>query len=438
MLMEKARSEFLRVVSRIKSSVLLDRKEVEAVIRELQRALLKADVDVKLVFQVSQRVKERFFSEKVPPGFSKREVLLKILYEELVKLLGGEEPYEFRVDKRPKVVMLVGIQGAGKTTTAAKLAAYLMKRGYRVGLVAADTYRPGAYQQLRQLSERIGAGFYGEEGSRDAVGIARRGVKYFAEKGYDVVIVDTAGRHKDEAGLIEEMREIASKVKPDETILVIDSTIGKAAGRQAAAFHEAAPIGSIVLTKMDGSAKGGGALSAVAATGARVAFIGVGEKIDDLRPFDAREYVSRLLGMPDLRGILERFERMERIERERARAIAAGKFTLLDLRDQLRRVRSMGPLSSVLEMLGGGVALPEGVAEKGERNIEKWLVIMDSMTMEELLDPSIIDRSRVERIARGSGTSTRDVRELLAAYKRTKKLMRQLTKSRRRLRGLGF
>ncbi len=435
--MEETRSGFLRVVSRIKNSVLLDKKEVDAVIRELQRTLLRADVDVKLVFQVSQRVRERFFSEKVPPGFSKREVLLKILYEELVRLLGGEEPYEFRVDKRPKVVMLVGIQGSGKTTTAAKLAAYLQKRGFRVGLVAADTYRPGAYEQLRQLSEAVGAGFYGEPGARDAVGVARRGLEYFRGRGYDVVIIDTAGRHKDEAGLIEEMREIAAGVKPDETILVIDSTIGKAAGRQAAAFHEAAPIGSIILTKMDGSAKGGGALSAVAATGARVAFIGVGEKVDDLRPFDAREYVSRLLGMPDLRGLLERFDKLERIERERAKAIAAGKLTLLDLRDQLKRVRSMGPLSSVLEMLGGS-ALPPGVAEQGEKNIRKWLVIMDSMTVEELLNPSIIDRHRVERIARGSGTTPRDVRELLAAYKRTKKLMRQLSKSRRKLRGLGF
>ncbi len=435
--MEEARRGFLRVVSRIKNSVLLDKREVDEVIRELQRALLRADVDVRLVFEVSKKVRERFFSEKVPPGFSKREVLLKILYEELVKLLGGEEPYEFRVDKRPKVVMLVGIQGAGKTTTAAKLAAYLAKRGYRVGLVCADTYRPAAYQQLKQLSEKVGARFYGEPGSGDAVGIARRGVEELRRMGLDVIIVDTAGRHKEEKGLIEEMRKIASAVNPDETMLVIDSTIGKAAGKQAAAFHEAAPIGSIILTKMDGSAKGGGALSAVAATGARVAFIGVGEKVDDLKPFDAREYVSRLLGMPDLKGILQRFEKFEKIERERARAIAAGKLTLLDLRDQLRRVKSMGPLSSVLEALGG-VSLPKGVAEQGEKNIEKWLVIMDSMTMEELLDPSIIDKSRVERIARGSGTSPRDVRELLAAYKRTKKLMRQLSKSRRKFAGLGF
>ncbi|RLE58732.1 MAG: signal recognition particle protein [Thermoprotei archaeon] len=434
--MEQFREGLLKVVSRIRTSVMLDKKEVDAIIRELQRVLLKADVDVKLVFEITQNIKKKFFSQQLPPGFSKKEVLLKILYDELVRLLGGEETYEFVVDKRPKIVMLVGIQGSGKTTSTAKLASYLQKRGYRVGVICADTYRPGAYDQLKQLSEKIGVIFYGDPREKNAVKIVKDGVGFLKNKGVDVILIDTAGRHKDEISLINEMKEISDKIKPDETILVIDSTIGKAAGKQAEAFHKVSPIGSIILTKLDGTAKGGGALSAVSATGAKIAFIGVGEKIDDLELFNARKFVARLLGMPDLENIIKRFERLERIERERAKAIAAGKLTLLDLKDQLKQISSMGPLSKILEMFGGMPSLPEGVAKKGEENISKWLAIMDSMTMEELLHPEILDKSRINRIARGSGTTPRDVRELLAAYKKMKKLMRQFARSRKKLPGL--
>lgn len=434
--MEQFREGLLKVVSRIKSSVLLDRKEVDAIIRELQRVLLKADVDVKLVFEITQNIKKKFFSQQLPPGFSKKEVLLKILYDELVRLLGGEETYEFVVEKRPKIVMLVGIQGSGKTTTAAKLASYLQKRGYRVGVICADTYRPGAYDQLKQLSEKIGVLFYGEPDERNAVKIVKDGVSFLKNKGADVILIDTAGRHKDELSLINEMKEISDKIKPEETILVIDSTIGKAAGKQAEAFHKASPIGSIILTKLDGTAKGGGALSAVAATGAKISYIGVGEKIEDLEVFNARKFVARLLGMPDLENIIRRFEKLEQIERERAKAIAAGKLTLLDLKEQLKQISSMGPLTKILDMFGGVPKLPNGVAEKGEKNISKWLAIMDSMTAEELLHPEILDKSRINRIARGSGTTSRDVRELLAAYKRMRKLMRQFARSRKKLPGL--
>ena len=435
--MEQLREGLLGIVSKIRTSVMLDKKEVNEIIRDLQRVLLRADVDVKLVFELTQNIKKRFFAQEMPPGFSKREVLVKILYEELVKLLGGEEPYHFTIAKRPKKVLLVGIQGSGKTTTAAKLAHYLQKRGYRVGLICADTYRPGAYEQLRQLSEKIGALFYGEPGGRDPVKIAQRGIRFFEEKNVDVILIDTAGRHKDENALINEMRELVEKIKPDETILVIDSTIGKAARTQAEAFHRVAPIGSIILTKLDGTAKGGGALSAVAATGAKISFIGVGEKLEDLELFNARKFVARLLGMPDLENILKRFEKLEKIERERAKAIAAGKITLLDLKDQLKQLKALGPLSKVLDMLGvGNVKLPANASEAGEENIKKWLAIMDSMTLEELLHPEILDKSRINRIARGSGTSPRDVRNLLKAYKQMKKLMRQMSRSRRKIPGL--
>jgi len=433
--MESLRSGLLGVLEKIKNSVLLDTKEVDAIIRELQRVLLRADVDVKLVLEVSERVKKKFFSQEVPPGFSKREVLIKILYDELVSLLGGEAATPYTVERVPFRIMLVGIEGSGKTTTAAKLAKYLKESGYKVGLIAADTYRPGAYDQLRQLADAIGVEFYGDPQSKDPVRVVEEGVKLLAEKNIQVFVIDTAGRHKDEEALMQEVSEIYSKLRPDDVILVVDATQGKDVAKQARAFKEVVPLGHVIVTKLDGSAKGGGALSAVAQTGTRVAFIGTGEKLDDFEAFDPHKFVARLLGMPDLEGILRRFKAAEERERERAKLIATGKITLLDLREQLLELRKLGPLSKVLEMLGGPPLPVKGSLEGGEEEMGKWIAIMNSMTEEELLKPEIIDRSRMLRIARGSGTTVRDVKRLLESYNQMKKLMKQLYRSRRRITG---
>ncbi|ABL77909.1 signal recognition particle receptor subunit alpha [Thermofilum pendens] len=427
--MESLKESLMGVVSRIRSSVLLDSREVDLVIRELQRALLKADVDVGLVLSVSERIKKRFFEEEQPPGFSKKEVLVKILYEELVNLLGGEETPELKVSSTPFKVMFVGLEGSGKTTTVAKVANYYKRKGYRVGVVAADTYRPGAYEQLRSLAEKVGVPFYGDPQERDAVSLALRGVKVLSDKGIQMILIDTAGRHKDEEALMEEVKTLYREVKPDAVVLVVDATQGSAVARQARAFQEAMPFGYVIVAKMDGSAKGGGALSAVASSKARVIFIGTGEKIEDLEEFNPKKFVARLLGMPDLEALLQRFSEFARLEKERARAIASGKITLLDLKEQLEGLRKMGPLSKIAEMMGLQVKVSEE-----DLNIDKWINIMNSMTMEELLNPEIIDSSRMRRIARGSGVSPRDVKQLLEAYRNMKKVMRQLSRS--RMRGL--
>lgn len=427
--MESLKESLMGVVSRIRSSVLLDSREVDLVIRELQRALLKADVDVGLVLSVSERIKKRFFEEEQPPGFSKKEVLVKILYEELVNLLGGEETPELKVSSTPFKVMFVGLEGSGKTTTVAKVANYYKRKGYRVGVVAADTYRPGAYEQLRSLAEKVGVPFYGDPQERDAVSLALRGVKVLSDKGVQMILIDTAGRHKDEEALMEEVKTLYREVKPDAVVLVVDATQGSAVARQARAFQEAMPFGYVIVAKMDGSAKGGGALSAVASSKARVIFIGTGEKIEDLEEFNPKKFVARLLGMPDLEALLQRFSEFARLEKERARAIASGKITLLDLKEQLEGLRKMGPLSKIAEMMGLQVKVSEE-----DLNIDKWINIMNSMTMEELLNPEIIDSSRMRRIARGSGVSPRDVKQLLEAYRNMKKVMRQLSRS--RMRGL--
>ncbi|RLF88227.1 signal recognition particle protein Srp19, partial [Thermococci archaeon] len=314
----------------------------------------------------------------------------------------------------------------------AKLARYFQKRGYKVGVVCSDTWRPGAYHQLRQLLDPYHIEVFGNPNERDAIKLAREGVEHFKRKGVDLIIVDTAGRHKEEKYLIDEMKQISEVIKPHEVILVIDGTIGQQAYNQALAFKEATPIGSIIVTKLDGSAKGGGALSAVAATGAPIKFIGVGEKIDDLEPFDPARFVSRLLGLGDIQGLLEKFKELEKeveFTEEDVERFLKGKFTLKDMYAQLEAMRKMGPLKQILRMIPGlGYSLPDEVISVGEERLRKFKVIMDSMTEEELMDPDIINYSRIKRIARGSGTSISDVKELLNQYRQMKKFFKSMNK----------
>lgn len=411
-------------------------QSVEDFIKELQRSLIKSDVNVKLVFDLSSKIKKRALEEKPPQGVSRRDWFVKIVYEELVALLGGEEQPEIMPKKRPYVIMLVGVQGSGKTTTAAKLANYYKKRKLKVGLIAADTYRPGAYAQLKQLSEKVGALFYGEEGEKDPVEIALRGLKQLKEQGADIIIIDTAGRHGygGEAKLIEEMKEIEKAVKPDEVAMVLDASVGQKASEIAKRFHEATPIGSIIITKMDGTAKGGGALSAVAMTGAKIKFIGTGEGIDEIEPFRPKSFVSRILGFGDVEGLIERLRSLE-IEEEdlqkQAEEMLEKGLNMKLLYKQIRQIRKMGPLSKVLKMIPGlSMSLPEDkeLEKVGEEKFDRWLSIINSMTYEELEKPEIIERekSRMRRIAIGSGTSIEDVRELLAYYEGTKRMLKQL------------
>ena len=353
---------------------------------------------------------------------------LKVIYEEILNLLGGDKKYTLEISKKPFVIMLVGIQGSGKTTSAAKLAYYLKKRGYKVGLVCADNFRPGAYDQLKQLGEKINVPVYGERNAKSSIEIAKRGVEYFKKQKFDVIIVDTAGRHKEESSLLKEMKEIADVIKPDEVMLVLDATMGKMAGIHAKAFHEVTPIGSIFLTKLDSSARGGGALAAIVNTGARIKFIGNGEKIEDIEEFDPHSFTNRLLGMGDISALVERLKDAEISTKELTEAVLSGKITLLDFKKQLEAMLKMGPLRKVFELIPGFSTLPDEVLEMGSDKMKKWLAILNSMTKEELHDPSIINKSRIRRIAKGSGVTTKDVRELLKAYKSMKKYMKTLSR----------
>ncbi|WP_461863735.1 signal recognition particle protein Srp54 [Thermococcus sp.] len=424
----KALNNALRKLAR---SNTVDEALIREVVRDIQRALIQSDVNVRLVLQLTKKIEKRALEEKPPAGVSRKEHIIKIVYEELTNFLGREaKPIEIR--EKPTVLLAVGIQGSGKTTSIAKLARYFQKKGYKVGLVCSDTWRPGAYQQLKQLVEPFGIEVFGDPEEKDAVKLAREGVEHFRKKGVDIIIVDSAGRHKEEKSLLEEMRQISSSIRPHEVILVVDGTIGQQAYNQALAFKEATPLGSIIVTKLDGSAKGGGALSAVAATGAPIKFIGTGEKIDDLEPFDPKRFVSRLLGMGDIEGLLEKFEELSKereIREEDVEKFLRGKFNLKDMYAQLEAMSKMGPLKQILQMIPGlGYSLPDDAVRVSEERLKKFRIIMDSMTEEELEHPDIINYSRIKRIARGSGTSTRDVKELLNQYNQMKKFFKSMDK----------
>jgi len=331
-------------------------------------------------------------------------------------------------------MMLVGIQGSGKTTAAAKLARYFQKRGLKPALICADTYRPGAYAQLQQMANRINVSLYGELKAQDPVKIAINGLKQFNDR--DVIIIDTAGRHKEEQELIKEMMMLEKSIRPDEVMLVIDGTIGQQAMTQAKAFNEATPIGSILVTKLDGSARGGGALSAVAATGAPIKFISTGEKIEDIEPFIPSRFVGRLLGMGDLETLIEKVREAEvKVPEKKAKAILSGKFTLTDMYEQFEAMKGMGPFRKLLKMLPGmSYDIPEDMLNMAEDRLEKWRVIIQSMTPEEKNNPKTFNASRIRRVARGSGTSEKEVKELLKQYS----IMRRMLKTLRRKKKLPF
>ncbi|MEM4653694.1 MAG: signal recognition particle protein Srp54 [Candidatus Nezhaarchaeales archaeon] len=410
---------------------LADELAVRELIRDVQRALLLADVNVELVLKITQAIEERALKEPVPLGFTRREVTLKVLYESLVELLGGEkQPNILYPSNEPIILMLVGVQGSGKTTTAAKLAWFYKNKGYRPGLVCADTFRPGAYDQLKQLALKVGVPFYGEK-TGTPTEIALRGINELKNMGCNVIIIDTAGRHKSELSLMEEMKLLSEVVKPSEVILVVDATIGQQAKAQAEAFNNATKIGSIIVTKLDGAARGGGALSAVIATGAQIKFIGLGEKIDELEVFDPSSFVSRLLGMGDLKLLAERVR--EASLKEEMKSLIIGKFTLKDMVQQLEGLKKLGPLRKILEMIPGlGLSLPDEVADMAQEKLEKWTVIVKSMTKEELERPEIINRSRMRRIARGSGVKVKEVKELLETYEAMKRMMRDILRKQKK------
>ena len=407
----------------------LDDEDVEEIIKEIQRSLLSADVEVDLVMDLSSSIESRATGEEPPAGTSARDHVLRIVYEELVDLVG--ESTELPLESQ--TILLAGLQGSGKTTSAAKMAWWFSKKGLRPAVIQTDTFRPGAYDQAKQMCERAEVSFYGDPDEDDPVRIARDGLE--ETESADVHIVDTAGRHALEDDLIAEIEEIEGAVDPDRSLLVLDAAIGQGAKEQAREFDDAVGIGGVVVTKLDGTAKGGGALTAVNETGSSIAFLGTGETVQDIERFEPNGFISRLLGMGDLKQLSERVERAmaetgEEDDDWEPEDIMEGSFTLKDMQKQMEAMNKMGPLDQVMDMipgLGGGMMdeLPDDAMDVTQDRMRAFDVIMDSMTDDELENPRSIGASRVRRIARGSGEDEDTVQELLQQHKMMEQTIQQ-------------
>ncbi|MEL9929783.1 MAG: signal recognition particle protein Srp54 [Sulfolobales archaeon] len=408
-------------------------RSVDNFVRELQKTLISADVNIKVVYDLSKKIREEALSTTPPPGVTRRDWFIKVVYDNLVSIFGGDTLPNVTPHKQPYIIMMIGVQGSGKTTTCGKIANYYKKLGFRPCLIAADTYRAGAYEQLKQIGDRINVKVYREENSNDPVEIARKGVMKAIEDRCNIIIIDTAGRHGygEEKALLDEMEAIAKVVNPDEIMLVIDAYIGQKAYDLAKRFHERTPIGSIVVTKVDGSGRGGGALSAVIATGAKIKFIGTGEGIDDLEVFNPRRFIGRILGLGDIEGLIDKLrsiEESEKLEKRMKKIISKGEISIPDLYHQLRNIMRLGPLSKILQMIPGisMFTLNEDEVKLSEKTMRKWLHIIDSMTEKEVRDPGLLNRSRMRRIAIGSGTSFEDVKQLVTYYNNINKMLKNI------------
>jgi len=425
MVLDKLGTSLRNVLAKVAKSMFVDETVVLELTKELQKALLLADVNTRQVLEISKVIKERALKEEPPSGITKKEFLIRIVYDELVKVVGGK-PLELTFEQQPTFIMMVGLFGSGKTTHCGKLAKYFAKRGKKVALVGLDTFRPAAMKQLVQVGQQAHVPVFIDEQEKDAVKLFERIKPELAK--FDVVLVDTSGRDALSEDLIAEITAITAAVQPDHVWLVLSGDIGQAARTQAQGFKDACGVSGVIVTKLDGTAKGGGALTACAVTGAPIVFIGVGEKIDDLEVFNPEGFIGRLLGMGDLQGLLEKVQdavSIEDAEHMEARLLK-GEFNLLDLYQQMEAMANMGSIGKLMEMIPGmsQIKLPKEALEGQEARLKLWKHAMNSMTKGELEDPEIITPERMERIAAGSGTNTDLIRELMKQYRQAKKMVK--------------
>jgi signal recognition particle subunit SRP54 len=410
------------LIRKLVTGTMVDEKAVEEVLQDLRKILLQSDVDLDLIEKLVSNIRKKCLQEKTPAGLTLREHVLKTIYDELVELL-GEKPAEGDMLDR-KRVMFVGLFGSGKTTTIAKLARYLKKRGKKPALVALDYHRPAASQQLKQLGGQIGVPVYINE-KKDPYAAAREAMEKLQKN--DVLIFDTAGRNALDAELAAELKKLGEMIKPDEVVLVMPADLGKIARRQANEFNRLVGITGVIVTKMDGTAKAGGALAAAAATGAKVKFIGTGEKIDEFEPYDPTRFVSRMLGLGDMQTLLDKAKDAE-LKPEIAEKMLEGKFTLDDFYEQIESMGKMGSLQKVADMIPGFgmMKLPQDALAKQEQQLKKYKIIIQSLTKDERTNPSLIAGGRIKRVASGAGVAESDVRGMLKQYDQIKKLTKML------------
>lgn len=394
-MLEGLKKRLQGAIDKITKKGYVDKDSVDELVRDIQRAFIEGDVDVSLVSELSETIKRRALKEKPPAGVTAREHVVKVVYDELVSFLGKEKPV---IGVKKKKILLSGLFGSGKTTTAAKLGRFYKDKGLKVALVAADTVRPAAYEQLEQLSKKIDVSFFGIKDEEDSSEVVKKALQKVKA---DIIIVDSSGRDALNDELIKEIKSINSVLNPDEKILVIPADIGQAAKEQAQAFHDALGITDVIVTKMDSTAKGGGALTACNITGAKVKFIGTGEYVDSLEIYDPKRFVARLLGFPDLSALLDKVKKVASPGAEqRAEKMLTGQFTMDDFVNQIGEVNKMGSISQIADMMGisGKLKkkLPKGVIDVQEAKMKKWQHVIKSMTPEERNTPDMINMHRIK------------------------------------------
>ena len=426
---ESLSSRLQGITERLRGKAKITEADLDVALREIRLALLEADVNFRVVKDFVARIRERAVGTDLLTGLNPGQQIVKIVHGVLVDVLGGER-HHLNLDTKPAVLMMVGLQGSGKTTTAAKLAVRLRRDGRKPLLVAADVYRPAAVDQLVQLGDQIGVEVHTRPVGTPALEVARSGLEIARQRGVDVMILDTAGRlHVDEA-MMDELVRIVGSVTPAETLLVVDAMTGQEAVRVAEAFHAKLPVTGLVLTKMDGDARGGAALSIRAATGLPIAFLGTGERTDGLEAFHPDRLAQRILGMGDILSFVERVqENVDQAEAEQAaQRMMENRFTLEDFRSQLSQIKKMGPIGQLVGMIPGAGqmagAAQEAVDSGQMRRVE---AIIDSMTPEERRRPDVIKASRRRRIALGSGTSTAEVNRLLKQFVEMQRMMKMIS-----------
>ncbi len=424
-MLDKLGDTLKRALSKIAGAVFIDKKVIDDICRELQRSLLEADVDTKTAQELIEKIKKKA-NENIK-GLEKKEQLIKLIHDELVEILGKEE-HRLVIDKkkRPFKIMLLGLYGCGKTTTAAKLGLYYSKRGMKTCLVGLDVHRPAAPEQLEQLALKAKLPYFIDKEEKNALAIWK---KFEGKiKQHDIVIIDTAGRDVLSSSLIHEINSLYKEIQPDIVILTMAADIGKVAAIQAQGFRKACPVNGVIVTRLVGTAKGGGALVSCAETNSHVLFVGTGEKLQDIETFDPSSFVSRLLGMGDIRSLLEKAKLAieEKEQKKMQSRLEEGKFTLSDLYSQIKAMQSMGPLDKIAEMipgLGSVKTKMPSIFEVQEAKMKRWKFAIDSMTPNERENPETLNSSRIARISKGSNVPTNEIRELIKQHKMMKELI---------------
>lgn len=423
MVLEKVGNALKSGVRKISNAIFLDKALIDSVIKDIQRALIEADVNIDLVFNLSQKIKKVAYDEDIK-GIDKKEQLIKLIHDEILTLLGNKK--EFKFSGKTKILFL-GLYGSGKTTSISKLGFYYSKRGRKVALLGLDTQRPAAMDQLEQMAKKANLACFIDKKEKDPIKIIKKYEKEISK--FDLVLIDTAGRDGLNKELINEIEKIDKSMKPDYRILVMPADVGQAAKKQTEEFRKALQIDGVIITRMDGTSKAGGALTACAETKSPVFFIGVGEQIHEIELFDPESFISRLLGMGDINSLIEKV-RSATDEKQQKRIedrLKEGKFTLVELYDQLEQMNKLGSMDKILGMIPGfsSAKIPEGALAKQEEKMKHWKSAISSMTAEEIDNPEIFEKqtSRIQRVAKGSGTTTTEIRELLKQYKMLKEMI---------------